>query len=144
MIGILRNLNSDMSKHFPGVSLKLIRRYVVFTTISVVVFSAAYYALMDQSIKYTNAVNAEAKHVTRHTNKQTKPRPLPPAGWLYLGTGDVLSMAREEHDVLSALYFSLLVQSTLGSPRYPPNKAWKLLTAIHILFILAAGILTIA
>ncbi len=140
----LKQLSAALVRRFPQIKLEVVKRYIVFMITTVIVFTSAYYALMDQSIKYTNAVNAEAKRLTRHTGKPAKPRPLPPAGWLYLGTGDVLTMAQEEHDVLSALYFSLSVQSTLGPPHYPPNKAWKLLTAIHILFILAAGILTIA
>ena len=132
-----------LARRFPQIKLGLVKRSIVFMITTVLIFSSAYYALMDQSIKYTNAVNAKAKRLTRHTGKPARPHPLPPASWLYLGTGDALAMAQEEHDVLSALYYSLLVQSTLGSPYYPPNKAWKLLTAIHMLFVIAGGILTL-
>jgi len=146
MIGIiLRTFHSSMNKQFPGVSLKLIRRYVVFTTISVVVFSAAYYALMDQSIKYTDAINSDFARLSAELNPDSskKQKALPsPAGWLYLGNDEVLETSKREHDLLSALYFSLSVQSTLGPPHYPPNRAWKLLTGIHILFVLAATVLS--
>ena len=150
MLSLFRNLRSVIGNEFPGVSLLLIRRYIIFTTISVIVFSAAYYALMDQSIKYSDAINADFKRLSEEVNsdpKQTgkKPPPTPvpeaPAGWLYLGNDEVLAISKREHDVLSALYFSLSVQSTLGPPHYPPNRAWKLLTGIHILFVLAATVL---
>jgi len=150
MLSIFRFIHSIIKNDFPGVSVMLIRRYIIFTTISVVVFSAAYYALMDQSIKYSDAINADFKRLSKVVNSDPKktsikqpPTPLPeaPAGWLYLGNDEVLEISKREHDLLSALYYSLSVQSTLGPPHYPPNRAWKLLTGIHILFVLAATVL---
>lgn len=150
MINPLQTMQLAIGKNFPGVSLLLIKRYIVFTTISVIVFSAAYYALMDQSIKYSDAINADFERLSAELNSDPKnaskkppPTPVPeaPAGWLYLGNDEVLEISKREHDVLSALYFSLSVQSTLGPPHYPPNRAWKLLTGIHILFVLAATVL---
>jgi hypothetical protein len=150
MLGLYRTMRTAIKKDFPGVSLLLIRRYIIFTTISVIVFTAAYYALMDQSIKYSDAINADFKRLSEQVNsdpkkpdKITPPTPVPeaPAGWLYLGNDEVLAISKREHDLLSALYFSLSVQSTLGPPHYPPNRAWKLLTGIHILFVLAATVL---
>jgi hypothetical protein len=135
---------------FPEIKIIVVKRYLVFIVTTIIVFASAYYALMDQSIRYSDAINKEYHHLVRLHHEAGKsgpppklPEPVPPAGWLYLGDGDILSSAREEHDVLSALYFSLSVQSTLGPPHYPPNRAWKLLTGIHILFVLAAGVLAI-
>ena len=127
----------------PNFEIGAIRRYIVFVTVTVVAFAMAYYALMEQSIRYSDAINADFAKVTQR--KRTKP-PIPagPAGWLYLGEGEALEQSRDYHDVLSALYFSLSVQSTLGPPHYPPNKAWKLLTGLHILFVLTAAALSIS
>ena len=150
MFYLFRNIHSAVASDFPGVSLLLIKRYIVFTTISVIVFSAAYYALMDQSIKYSDAINSDFAQLTSELNsgdsKKSKIPPIPtpeaPAGWLYLGNDEVLEVSKREHDLLSAMYFALSVQSTLGPPHYPPNRAWKLLTGIHILFVLTATVLS--
>ena len=146
----VQGLTKQIATRFPEVKIVVIKRYLVFIVTTVIAFTSAYYALMDQSIRYSDAINKEYHHLvaTYHKNGKTGPPPkLPepvlPAGWLYLGNGDILKKSREEHDVLSALYFSLSVQSTLGPPHYPPNRAWKLLTGIHILFVLVAGILAI-
>ena len=138
-----------IATRFPDVKLATIKRYLVFVVTTLIVFSAAYYTLMDQSIKYTSAINAEFKQLTDRHNKDPTghaPKlsvPEPPAGWLYLGDGKTLDQAKSDHDIFSALYFSLSVQSTLGPPHYPPNRAWKLLTGVHILFVLTAGVIAI-
>ncbi len=146
----VQELTKQIAFRFPQMKIIAVKRYLVFIVTSIVVFASAYYALMDQCIRYSDAINKEYHHqlATHHKTGKTGPppklpEPAPPAGWLYLGDGDILAKSREEHDVLSALYFSLSVQSTLGPPHYPPNRAWKLLTGIHILFVLAAGVLAI-
>jgi len=121
-----------------NINMEVIKGYIVFTITTVIVFAAAYYGLMEQSIKYTEALN------NYQTQQQDKPTLQSPAKWLYIGTSEALIQSKEQHDVLSALYYSLCIQSNLGSPHYPPNTALKLLSVIHIVLILAASIFTIA
>jgi hypothetical protein len=146
----LKEVTQYIARRFPDVKIPTVKRYLIFIVTTMLVFASAYYALMDQSIKYSNAINAEYQNILDNHQKNggqgpppKRPTPEPPAGWLYLGDGDILERSKTEHDVLSALYFSLSVQSTLGPPHYPPNKAWKLLTGVHILFVLAAAVLAI-
>lgn len=129
-------------------SLKLsivIKRYITFTIISILVFSAAYYALMEQSIKYTEVINRDSTKLlkTKKTPSEINIKVTPPASWLYLGNSDDLKDSLLRHDIISAIYFSLSIQSTLGPPHYPPNQAWKLLTGIHIIFVLVGSVLQI-
>ena len=129
-------------------SLKLsivIKRYITFTIISILVFSAAYYALMEQSIKYTEVINRDTTRLlkTKKTPSEININVTPPASWLYLGNSDNLKDSLMRHDIISAIYFSLSIQSTLGPPHYPPNQAWKLLTGIHIIFVLIGSVLQI-
>jgi hypothetical protein len=129
-------------------SLKLsivIKRYITFTIISILVFSAAYYALMEQSIKYTEVINRDSTKLlkTKKTPSEININMTPPASWLYLGNSDDLKDSLMRHDIISAIYFSLSIQSTLGPPHYPPNQAWKLLTGIHIIFVLIGSVLQI-
>ena len=129
-------------------SLKLpivIKRYITFTIITIVVFSAAYYALMEQSIKYTQVINRDA---TKLLDSKKSPSKLnvsltAPASWLYLGDSEEVNKSKTRHDLISAIYFSLSIQSTLGPPHYPPNQAWKLLTGVHIIFVIVASVLQI-
>ena len=141
----VHHMTKFMATQFPTIQLAPVKRYLVFVVTSVIVFAAGYYALMHQSIKYSDAINADARQIDAQTSAKTHkpPRPEAPAGWLYLGDGDVLEGFRQDNDLLSALYYSLSIQSTLGPPHYPPNKAWKLLTGVHIMFILAATVVTI-
>lgn len=129
-------------------SLKLsivIKRYITFTIISILVFSAAYYALMEQSIKYTEVINRDSNRLlkTKKTPSEININMTPPASWLYLGNSGDLKDSLMRHDIISAIYFSLSIQSTLGPPHYPPNQAWKLLTGIHIIFVLVGSVLQI-
>ena len=129
-------------------SLKLpivIKRYITFTIITIVVFSAAYYALMEQSIKYTQVINRDT---TKLLDSKKSPSKLnvsltAPASWLYLGDSEEVEKSKTRHDLISAIYFSLSIQSTLGPPHYPPNQAWKLLTGVHIIFVIVASVLQI-
>jgi hypothetical protein len=129
-------------------SLKLpivIKRYITFTIITIVVFSAAYYALMEQSIKYTQVINRDT---TKLLDSKKSPSKLnvnltAPASWLYLGDSEEVDKSKTRHDLISAIYFSLSIQSTLGPPHYPPNQAWKLLTGVHIIFVIVGSVLQI-
>ena len=123
----------------------VIKRYITFTIISVLVFSAAYYALMEQSIKYTQVINHDSTKLlkTKKTPSEMNINMNPPASWLYLGDSNDLKESLMRHDLISAIYFSLSIQSTLGPPHYPPNQAWKLLTGIHIIFVLVGSVLQI-
>jgi hypothetical protein len=109
------------------------------------VFSAAYYALMEQSIKYTQVINKFSKKLlkTKKTPSDIDINMSPPASWLYLGDSNDLKESLVRQDLISAIYFSLSIQSTLGPPHYPPNQAWKLLTGIHIIFVLIGSVLQI-
>lgn len=129
-------------------SLKLpivIKRFITFTIITVVVFSAAYYALMEESIKYTQVINRDT---TKLLDSKKSPSKLnvslsAPASWLYLGDSKELDESKTRHDLISAFYFSLSIQATLGPPHYPPNQAWKLLTGVHIIFVIVGMVLQI-
>ena len=123
----------------------VIKRYITFTIISVLVFSAAYYTLMEQSIKYTQVINRDFTKLlkTKKTPNDININMNPPASWLYLGDSNDLKKSLMCHDLISAIYFSLSIQSTLGPPHYPPNQAWKLLTGIHIIFVLVGSVLQI-
>ena len=123
----------------------VIKRYITFTIISVLVFSAAYYTLMEQSIKYTQVINRDSTKLlkTKKTPNDININMNPPASWLYLGDSNDLKKSLMRHDLISAIYFSLSIQSTLGPPHYPPNQAWKLLTGIHIIFVLVGSVLQI-
>jgi hypothetical protein len=109
------------------------------------VFSAAYYTLMEQSIKYTQVINRDFTKLlkTKKTPNDININMNPPASWLYLGDSNDLKKSLMRHDLISAIYFSLSIQSTLGPPHYPPNQAWKLLTGIHIIFVLVGSVLQI-
>ena len=123
----------------------VIKRYITFTIISVLVFSVAYYVLMEQSIKYTQVINQDSTKLlkTKKTPSEINININPPASWLYLGDSNDLKESLLRHDLISAIYFSLSIQSTLGPPHYPPNQAWKLLTGIHIIFVLVGSVLQI-
>lgn len=129
----------------------VLKRYVTFSIISILIFAAAYYTLMEQSIRYTNAINNDLQKLDKtklykhekKDNDKFKFSPKAPAGMLYLGKEEEVYQSIEKHDLINALYFSLSVQSTLGPPHYPPNQAWKILTSIHIMFVIAGTALTI-
>ena len=129
-------------------SLKLpivIKRFITFTIITIVVFSAAYYALMEQSIKYTQVVNRDTTKLldSKKSPSRLNMRLSAPASWLYLGDSKEVDESKTRHDLISAIYFSLSIQSTLGPPHYPPNQAWKLLTGVHIIFVIVGSVLQI-
>ena len=96
----------------------VIKRYITFTIISILVFSAAYYALMEQSIKYTQVINYDSTKLlkTKKTPSDININMNPPASWLYLGNSNDLKESLLRHDLISAIYFSLSIQSTLGPP----------------------------